>query len=196
MKKIAVIVEGPSDEIFWEKVLNREFAQECRFKVMCQNNRAKVIQKALPLMSGCRKGGYHSVFFLVDLDKDRCATAVKDLFDPEVLEVASREPSNRFVHICVAKREFEGWLLADELAIQQVLPNAQYVCDAPTDDINAERRLGELLRSDRGAGAGFRKPAFAREVAPHFSPIRAAQSSRSFAYFWKCIATAVACNPS
>jgi hypothetical protein len=94
----------------------------------------------------------------------------------------------------VAKREFEGWLLADPEAIRQDLPNASYDCTEFTDDINAERRLTELLRADRGAGVGFRKPAFAREMALPFSPKRAAQWSRSFAYFWERISAAATGN--
>lgn len=194
MRKIAVVVEGASDEVFWEKVLNREFAQQCRFKVLNRKGRTRVIQSAADFVDSCRRGGYASIFFLVDLDDSPCAAAVRGLFAESVRQAASAV-EERVVHICIARREFEAWMLADEEALRAVLPNCGYHCEEPTDSIGAASKLTELLQTDRGAAVGFRKPAFARELAPYFSRQRAIQWSRSFAYFWGKI-TAAATDPA
>jgi hypothetical protein len=191
VKKIAVVVEGPSDKVFWEKVLNREFAPQILFKVMSKNGRSKVVESAPFFLDACRRGGYAGIFFLVDLDDTPCVAAVRELFDGRLL-VKAPEDSAFFIHICVAKKEFEAWLLADEEAIREVLPNAGYVGHEFTDELGAERKLKELLHLDRGAGAGFRKPGFAREVAPYFIAARAMARSHSFTYFWNKVTAAVA----
>ncbi len=191
MKKIAVVVEGPSDEVFWEKVLHREFAHLCRFKVMSKNGRTKVIRDAEGLTEVLRGAGYSAVFFVVDMDDDPCATEVRQLFAASVRNPAGVPRDERIVHICVARRQFEAWLLADAEAIRAALPKVDYQCETQTDQLNGEKKLSDLIRSDRGAGAAFRKPAFARELAPHFSPTRAVKWSASLAYFWQMMTAAV-----
>lgn len=184
VKKIAVVVEGPSDEVFWEKVLNREFSHRCRFKVIKQNGRSNVIAAASDLAESLRGAGYSAVFFVVDLDDDPCFEAVKNLFAASVQVTASEAVEQRFAHLCVARREFESWLLADAAGIRAALPNVDYVCAEITDLRSGKPQLKRLIHADRGPGASFREPAFAREMAPHFSPINAIQWSPSFAHFW------------
>lgn len=184
MKKIAVVVEGPSDEVFWEKVLNREFAHRCRFKVIKQNGRTNVIAASSDLAESLRGAGYSAVFFVVDVDDDPCFESVKNLF-PESVRTNANEPVNqRFIHICIARRDFESWLLADADGIRAALPNVNYTCTEITDLCSGKAQLKRLIHADRGPGAAFREPAFAREMAPLFSPANALQWSSSFAHFW------------
>ena len=184
MKKIAVVVEGPSDEVFWEKVLNREFAHRCRFKVIKQHGRSNVIAASLDLTESVRGAGYSAFFFIVDVDADPCLEAVKSLFPESVRTNASEPVNQRFVHVCIARRDFESWLLADADGIRAALPNVDYSCTEVTDHRSGKAQLKRLIHTDRGPGAAFREPAFAREMAPHFSPANALQWSSSFAHFW------------
>lgn len=184
MKKIAVVVEGPSDEVFWEKVLHREFAHRCRFKVIKQNGRTNVIAASSDLVESLRGAGYSAVFFVVDLDSDPCLEAVKSLFAESVRESAGGPIELRFAHLCIARREFESWLLADAAGIRAALPKVNYACTENTDVRSGKPQLKQLIYADRGPGASFREPAFAREMAPHFSPANAVQWSPSFAHFW------------
>ena len=184
MKKIAVVVEGPSDEVFWEKVLNREFAHRCRFKVIKQNGRSNVIAASSDLAESLRGAGYSAVFFVVDLDNDPCLEWVKSLFAESVQTSACGPIEQRFTHLCIARREFESWLLADAPGIRAALPNVEYTCTENTDLRSGKPQLKRLIYADRGPGASFREPAFAREMAPHFSPMNAVRWSPSFAHFW------------
>lgn len=191
VKKIAVVVEGSSDEVFWDKVLHREFAHCCLFKVMSRKGRTRVIRDAARLLEAFRGAGYCAVFFIVDMDDDPCPTSVRNRFGNDVLDAACATRNERIVHICVARREFESWLLADADAIRAALPKAGFYGEAQTDEINGEKVLEDLIQSDRGPGSAFRKPAFAREVAPHFDPARAVRCSSSLAYFWERMRAAV-----
>ena len=191
MKKVALVVEGESDEVFWEKVLNKEFSGRCRFKVMKQHGRPNVALESGKLVEAFRGAKYDAVFFLVDLDSDPCFSAVKEIFPLSVRESAAEPLERRSIHICIARREFESWLLADEHAIRAALPNVQYSCTEPTDQHHSKGRLKRLIHEDRGAGAAFREPAFAREMAPHFSPQKAMPWSVSFAHFWTRISSIV-----
>ena len=184
MKKIAVVVEGPSDEVFWEKVLNREFARRCRFKVIKRNGRSNVISGAADLLESLRGAGYEAIFFVVDLDDEPCVAAVRELFAAGVKQDSLAPLEQRRVHLCIARRHFESWLLADEEAIRAALPNVTYSCEAATDGRNGKAQLKQLIRTDRGAAASFREPAFAQEMAPCFSPAKAVRWSSSFAHFW------------
>lgn len=136
------------------------------------------------MVAAFRDAGCSATFIPVDRNDTLCVRAVIDEFDESCRSAACIPPVDRYVHICVAIREFEAWLLADGDAISAVLPEIQYDVPEDTGSINAERTLKQLWRS-RHKQSAFSKVEFAMGMAPNFSPDRAKQHSASFSYFWE-----------
>lgn len=180
---IGVGVEGPSDRHFWDKVLHKHFRGH-RFDVRNMKNRGNLIRETPRLMECFRDGHYAAGFTLVDMDDDPCVTAVLGLFDDAVrAKVRSGDRSRRPFHICVAVKELESWFLADADAVRSVMPGSAW--EVPEDRRPAAKgHLRKLFKSQFGKMAAFNEIAFAKDIAPKFSPARARQHSASFCYFW------------
>ncbi|MER3524187.1 MAG: hypothetical protein C4326_09005 [Ignavibacteria bacterium] len=112
-----------------------------------------------------------------------CVTEVFHLFDTSILHEVRKPLPDREVFICVAVKELEAWFLADDQAINRVLPKAAYKAPQDTGTLNAQRELGQIWR--RQYMSSFNKIAFAIEMAKSFSPQRAERHSPSFAYCWQ-----------
>lgn len=183
--KIGVGVEGPSDKRFWDKVLQRSFAGRAAFHVRQFNNRDKLIREAPGLLNTYRDAGYKAGIILLDLDDDPCVGAVLDRFAEHVRkEFRADTRAGRFLSLCVARRELEGWYLADSEAINTVIPGSRWTPEDSTDRLG-ERKLVELLRC---RGRDYRNKAlFADSIALPFDPARACQWSVSFRYFWEVV---------
>jgi len=183
--KIGVGVEGPSDLQFWNKLLHKHF-RSCRFDVRNMKNRDKLIRESPRLLETFMDLHYDAGFILVDLDDEQCVSAVLELFCESVRQKAQLPKKDRFLHVCVAKKNLESWYLADPDAINAVVPGCLY--SAPTETSHLGKgKLRELLVSQLGRGAGFNEIAFAKGIAPKFSPQRALSHSSSFSYFWDVI---------
>ena len=52
--KIGVGVEGPSDRIFWDKLLHKSFSPAVRFDVRAMKDRARLIRSAPALLESFR----------------------------------------------------------------------------------------------------------------------------------------------
>lgn len=176
-------VEGPSDFHFWNKVLHKHF-RSCQFDVRNMKNRDKLIRETPRLLESFRDSHYAAGFILVDLDDDPCIASVLDLFDATIRQVARQgERTKRFLHICVAIREIESWYLADAEAIDAVIPGCAWQAPADTGAVD-KGKLRALVRSHFGRNSTFNELAFAKDIAPKFSPKRARSHSMSFHYFW------------
>jgi hypothetical protein len=176
-------VEGPSDFQFWNKVLHKHF-RGCRFDVRNMKNRDKLIRETPKLLETFRDCHYVGGFILVDLDDNPCFGSVMDLFDAAV-KTAARHPDkpSRFLHVCIAIKEIESWFLADPDAINSVIPGCAWKALADTGSV-AKGKLRALMKAHMGKKASFNEIAFAKEIAPKFSPNRARPNSASFRYFW------------
>lgn len=184
--KFGVGVEGPSDRVFWDKVLHRSFPG-CRFDIRNMKNRQKLIRETPILHETFKDLGYDGGFILLDRDDDPCVTAVIDLFDGSVRSVLREQPpSGRYLHACVAVREIESWYLADEQAIQTVIKDCGYSAPDNTGAM-AKGKLKQLIRDCQGVGASFNEIGFAKVIAPKFSPKRAVNHSASFKFVWERI---------
>lgn len=184
--KFGVGVEGPSDRVFWDKVLHRSFP-DCRFDIRNMKNRQKLIRETPILHETFKDLGYDGGFIFLDRDDDPCVTAVIDLFDGSVRSVLRKQPpSGRYLHACVAVREIESWYLADEQAIQAVIKGCDYIVPDNTGAM-AKGKLKQLIRDCQGVGASFNEIGFAKEIAPKFSPKRAVNHSASFRFVWERI---------
>ncbi|MDD5199458.1 MAG: DUF4276 family protein [Terrimicrobiaceae bacterium] len=180
---IGVGVEGPSDYQFWDKVLHKHFRGH-RFDVRNMKNRDKLIRETPRLIESFCDCHYAAGFTLVDMDDDPCVTAVLELFDDAVRAVARvGERAARSFHVCVAIKEIESWFLADAAAIQSVMPGCEWAGPEDTRSV-AKGRLRRLYKTHFGQHASFNEIAFAKDIAPKFSPARAQPHSTSFRYFW------------
>jgi hypothetical protein len=194
MKKIGVVVEGPSDLIFWERVLARQFAgQGCLFPVRSLGGRDRLIREAPNLSDDFRKAGYHSALFILDADKAPCASEVLGLFDDSFRTAATQNPvARRFAHICIAFREMESWVLADAACIQSLIGCADY--SAPTVDAQpaGKAKLLRLCREHKNPiFTGMENRDFARKAAGCFAPENARLHSPSFDRFWRRVSSCV-----
>ncbi len=188
MRTIGVGVEGPSDSRFWVKTLHRCFgAGAVRFKVQNMSNRHGLIQKAGRLLGMFRGLHYAAGILILDQDKDPCVTDLRNLFDEAVRTELTKPLAERYLHLCVARREIESWYLADSDAITAILPSAQY--DLPKDtSVWGKGKLRELCKS---AGIGYNELAFAEQIAPKFNAQRARPYSESLRVAWERIENAV-----
>jgi hypothetical protein len=182
--KIGVAVEGPSDKKFWEKVLRKHFPRPVVFPpIRAMGGREKLIQATPKLLDDFRGARYHAGFILVDRDDSLNVQAVLAEFD-ESIQVEARKPiTERYLFICVAVRELEGWFLADEPAINVVFPKAKYRAPQETGVLNAEKKLREFW--EKHHQTAFNKLTVAEEMAKKFSPEEAQNRSDSFKHFWK-----------
>ncbi len=185
---IGVGVEGPSDFQFWNKVLPKNF-RGCRFDIRNMKNRDKLIRESPKLLDTFRDCHYSAGFILVDMDDDPCLEGIFELFE-ESIRTAARLPdkSTRFLHVCIAIKEIESWYLADEVAINGVIPNCGWTAPPDTSSV-AKGKVRSLVKNHLGKNAGFNEIAFAKSIAPKFDPIRARPHSLSFAYFWGLMET-------
>jgi hypothetical protein len=146
-------------------------------------NRAKLIRETPDLIEQFKDARYHAAIILVDADEDVCIAQVRERFDENVKSEFDRQRVDRFLILAVAQRNLEHWFLADQTAIQTLLPRAQY--NPPADTSTLPRRLlHDLWRQQYGTSAAFNKPAFAGQVGPKFTPETSRSRSRSFDYFW------------
>lgn len=180
--KFGVGVEGPSDRIFWNKVLNKHFAPH-HFDVRNMQNREKLIRATPALMEQFRSAKFDGVFILADKDKERCFTELRELFG-ETERRASRLPRpERFLNICAPVRNVEAWYLADEAGVRSAIPGTEYVVPASTDG-KGKGAIRGLLTALHGNQATYNEILFATSIAPVFAPAIARLHSPSFNYFW------------
>jgi hypothetical protein len=179
---VGVIVEGPSDQTFWSKLLWR-CLPGINWDVRALHGRSKVLRNAAPLAEVFRSAGARAVVVLLDQDDDPCVTAVRELF-PEPLRIAFASTEPRHTQLFVAIKELESWFLADEDAIRLVTGCQSYSAPAETARGATKSRLRELLRSEGSSSRAFNEIGFAKQIASAFSPERARNCSQSFAYCW------------
>jgi hypothetical protein len=187
MKEIGVAVEGPSDLIFWDRVLGRQFAgQSCLFRIRSLGGRDRLIREAPNLTDDYRKAGYHSAFFILDADKAPCAPDVLALFDEAFRsEVMQPAIADRFAQVCIAFRELESWVLADAACIQNLLGCTSYSAPLLDAQPSGKAKLLRLCREYSAISAGLEDRDFARQAAGFFAPENARLHSSSFARFWR-----------
>lgn len=117
MKRIAVAVQGPSDKLFWDRVLHRSF-EHARFDVRDLKSQSKLVMAAPALIDSFRAAKYDAVFLLLDADEYACIGAVraqlaaeaKLLRDP-VLEDVRPELERMALSGCKGRFEQEHLLL-------------------------------------------------------------------------------------
>lgn len=185
MKRVGVVVEGPSDSVFWKRFLGKMFSQHgYTFDVRSMKGGNRVIQEAPNLVDDFHKAGYHSAIIILDADKAPCATVVLERFVEDVRRQARQSNArNRFVHVFVAFRELESWVLADEECVRSLIGSADYHAAANEKPFAKAKFVG-LCREQNKFLAGLEDLECARSAAGLFDAKRAVQCSTSFAYFW------------
>lgn len=186
MNRVGVVVEGPSDSVFWKRFLARVFSQYGYvFDVHSMKGGSRVIQESPRLADVFKKAGYHSTIIILDADKSPCASKVVNEFEQEFVNQARQQPPNlRFAQIFVALRELESWVLADPDCIRNLLSVPDYSTTRVEPPISGKARFLRLCRESGMFLAGLEDLECARQAARCFDPERAAPNSHSFAYFW------------
>ena len=187
--KIGVGVEGPSDFQFWSKVLPKHF-RGFQFDIRNLKNRDKLIRATPDLLDEFRSLSRHAAFILVDGDSDPCVTSTLDCFDAATRAEAAKPLPVRFLHLCVAVKRMECWLLADAHAIQGAISGAVWSAPSDTSSCHGKNEIKRLLQSRTKAAVGYNEIEFAKTIAPKFVPGRAQNHSGSFDYFWTRMTTA------
>lgn len=187
MKRIAVAVEGASDKIFWEKVLNRSFART-RFNIRDLKGLRKLLNAAPELYDTFQDAHYDALFYLVDADDLPCASGVRPLFDGRIQTEIARHKSDRWSFLAVAIRELESWYLADTVALEHTVGNSA----AEIPATGGKSALVRFMRESLGRRLGYDERQFAGKMAVHFDPARARKNSASFDYFWSCMEAVLA----
>ena len=181
--RIGVGVEGPSDRVFWDKVLHKHFPG-IRFDIRNMKTRDKLIRQTPRLLDNFRSLQYVAGFILVDRDRDPCVAAVLERLDAVSREEARQPADARYLTVCVAIRGFEAWLLADAAAIKALLPQASYAAPSDTASLSPKKTLKASWQQQYGPNSSPNKRDFAESMAPLFDPEAARQYSASFTYFW------------
>jgi hypothetical protein len=186
MKHVGVVIEGPSDFVFWNKVLGRAFAKlGFAFDIRAMKGSTRIIQEASSLCEDFRSAGYHSALFILDADKAECVMDVVHLFPAEIQEARKVAPKERFANIFVAVRELESWILADEVCVRALLGLEAYTPPGSTAPPGGKARFLRLCKEAGLFCAGMADRECARQAARFFEPTRAKQYSASFRYLWE-----------
>ena len=192
MIRIGIGVEGPSDYIFWNKVLHRHFAGAgILFRVSVMHGRSKLIRGAAGLAAAFADTRCAAAFFLVDKDKDPCMGSIYHAFADDFRDRLRHRTGQLPCRLCVADRELESWFLADEEAMRKALGFAEYSAGASGGKIAGKGKLEKLLIEHASVGLAFNEIAFAKLIAGEFNPENAAKNSASFAYFWKALESVI-----
>jgi hypothetical protein len=185
MKRVGVVVEGPCDLVFWQRLLHRIFARhDYGFDVRSLKGTSRVIQQAPQLTDDFYKAGYHSAFFILDADKSPCPREVLARFDVDFLEEIRRNrPAERFAHVFIAFREIESWILADENCVRHLLDFPGYAAPEEQSSPGGKARLLRICREHGAFPVGMQDLEFARQAAALFDPLRVKAHSPSFTHF-------------
>ncbi|MEW6236623.1 MAG: DUF4276 family protein [Candidatus Omnitrophota bacterium] len=182
---IGVGVEGNSDKEFYEKILFRYFPQII-FKVRNYKNKQELISKTPSFWEECLNRNYNGCFILVDSHEQACISEVRMLFNKNIIHECRKSIEERNLFICVVIRGLESWLLADDGAIKNLFPSANY---EPPDDTGIIDPKKTLKKIDLKRIYISNKTLLAKQIAAKFNPNRAKLHSPSFAYFWDCLQT-------
>ena len=189
--KIGVGVEGPSDRVFWHRVLHKHF-RGIQFDVRNMRTKETLIRQAPQLLEAFRSLQYTAGFILVDRHRDPCFGSVLQRFDEAIRGEARRPVNDRYLFVCVAIRGLESWFLADPFSINELMPRTNYSAPRETARVDPKRKLSDLWTKQFGPNSSPRKIGFSRMMAPEFDPEVARQHSVSFDYFWTRLTTTLA----
>ncbi|MAF10338.1 hypothetical protein CMK11_07795 [Candidatus Poribacteria bacterium] len=176
MREIALVVEGPSDDDFWRRLLARLYgASEHRVEIVVTRDRGRLIARSSDLVASHRDDGYRATFFLLDIDRDACVRRVLDRF-PEDVRRSAKEDDDVF--ICVAVRGLESWYLADANAVNTVFEDAEYSVPADVEGANPKSELRRLRPK-------YDKRWLARRFGNEFDPAAGGRHSPSLGRAWR-----------
>lgn len=180
--RIGIGVEGISDKMFWDKILHKHF-QGHRFDIRNMKCVSKLVRNTPTLVDSFRSLHYDFAFIIIDADDAVSASEVLTTFSDDIQSEAQKPLNDRYLHIFVACRDMEAWFLADQNAINTLLPKCNYTVPASTDTLG-RKDLIKLWKTQYGRKASFNTPNFAEKMAPLFDPTVATNHSCSFSHTW------------
>lgn len=173
---IGIGVEGISDKIFFDKILHKRFPN-CRLQIRNLKDKSRLIRDSAKLLENFRGAHYHAGIILLDSDRDPCVEFIRDLFSDSCKDEFSKARPNRFLHLVVAKKGLECWLMADEEAIRQSSGNHEYLAEPETALINPKTTIEKVFANK------LSKVELAPKIASSFDLGRASTKSESLRYF-------------
>ena len=189
MKRIAVGVQGPSDAIFWNRVLHKHH-RGVTFDVRDMKSQQKLVAAAPLLAETFQSLGFDALFLLLDADKAPCVAAVRDELDDDTRGAVRSSLNTRRTFLSVAFRELESWYLADPEALAEAL-DAPIPAD-PVLRTGGKTALAKFVRDELGQRLGYNERQLAEKMSAQFDPARARKQSKSFDYFWTCVEAVLA----
>lgn len=172
-----LIVPGRSDVQFLDGLRRRGLLPNVK-RVEAAGTDERVNREAIATQRIWTMRGY-DVLFIRDVELSPtgvppCNRQLLDRFDRKI--VADRR-------VVLARTTIESWFLADQDAVNQLLPKANWKAPAITDGLtNPQRDLTALIRRHSGnPHAEYVKPDFAAKLAEVYDPARATPRSPSLA---------------
>ena len=173
MKRLALVVEGPTDKSFFQPLRSWFEVLGFSVSVTTAHNRERLIRDAPKHLAAHRHAGRDIIGFVLDQHDDECP--------PVTASRLSQVRGDADVLIAVVGRCLESWLLADEAAISAAT-GRNYRCQGMTDGlVDPVRAIRDLFYRSRGQYLS--KTEIVRAVAPRFDLERAVQNSHSLRRF-------------
>lgn len=172
---LGIVVEGPSDKLFFESHKRWFEEQGVALKIVQTRGRSAMIQEAEKHLKSLWLKGCQKVFFFLDQDADVCPP-----FTAERLKSVAGESD---AVICVMARALEAWLLADEEAITRA--TGQPFKSQPTDALDRPKEILKGLFRRRHHGIAPPDRRMVATLCHHFSFERAAENNASLCRFLK-----------
>lgn len=172
MKKVALVVEGPSDKAFFQSQRGWFEALGLQVAVTTGHNKNRLMRDAAKHVAVNRARGRELIALAVDLDQDDCPPSTAAAFPPL--------PGSGILRVVVC-RNLEAWFLADHVAIRAA-SKAPYSAAGMTDDIlDPVSKIRDVFYV--GRKQYLSKTEIARLIAPVFSFSRARLKNRSINRF-------------
>ncbi len=135
-----------------------------------------LIKRASDRLNNFRNARYEAGIILLDADREPCVTAIRSKFSVECRVEFQLGRDLRFLHLVVAKKKLESWLLADTDAVRQSSGNSYYSAVEETSTANYDHTIRELY-------GDISKVALAGKLSSRFDPPRGSSNSESFSYY-------------
>jgi hypothetical protein len=173
VKRLALVVEGPTDKSFFQTLRSWFEALGFTVSVTTAHNKERLIRDAPKHLAAHRYAGRDIIGFVLDQHDDECP--------PATASRLSQVMADADVLIAVVGRCLESWLLADEAAISAAT-GRNYQCHGMTDESpDPVREIRDLFYRSRGQHLS--KTEIVRAIAPRFDLERAVHNSRSLRRF-------------
>lgn len=167
--KVALIVEGRSDELLFKDIYDWFSSKSIEVIVRSAEGKPNIFKKADKHFHSCIYGeGVDHVIFIVDLDYSTEADLISKF-------KINGDPSKYSIHISI--KELEAWFLADGDCLSEIL-GTPYQPSGFTDTIDNPKEVLQLMFRKK-FGFIMTEVELVKKIVQHFSLDRAAKNNCS-----------------